>query len=454
MYSYFLTFATHIVGGDLTYVCLGDNKYRFRLEVFRDCSNSTVPFDNNITIAIYRLANHTLFTSLNGTLSFELDASLVSGAHCGTPSMQCVKKGVYIFEQELDDDPGGYYVSWQRCCRNGAIVNLNSPLTTGITYYTEIRNLSLCNSSPRFYLDPIPYICMNDTVNMNFNAIDPDGDVLEFSLVSPFTGGSSAFPMPIPPNPGPYTPVSWAPGYGPTTALGTAGGAFISINPLNGELKMHPKNPGIYVVGVEVKEYRGAQLIGIIRRDFQIIVGNCPPNAAPQINLPPSVVAGDLHFTAGVMACHTITLTDANPSDIITMTGSSVILSSPYTATFPTVSGSSSISSNLCWQPSCNDVKPTPYIFVINATDNGCPLPKVTSKTINIYVDPMPILLPPTLACAGTASNHIVLNWTPNAANNPAFVQEYVIYRSVNGGPYTAYATTSSTSFTDVSVNT
>ncbi|MDW8346583.1 MAG: hypothetical protein RML94_06475, partial [Bacteroidia bacterium] len=48
--------ATHIVGGDLTYVCLGDNRYRFRLEVFRDCSNSTVPFDNNITIAIYRLA--------------------------------------------------------------------------------------------------------------------------------------------------------------------------------------------------------------------------------------------------------------------------------------------------------------------------------------------------------------------------------------------------------------
>ncbi len=446
------SFATHIVGGDLTYVCLGGGVYRFRLEVFRDCSNSTVPFDANVTIAIYTLSSNSFYASVTSSLFSETDVSLVSGANCSTPSLQCLKKGVYIFEQYLDDNPGGYYAVWQRCCRNGAIVNLNSPLTAGITYYTEIRNPALCNSSPRFYLDPIPYICMNDTVNMNFNAIDPDGDVLEFSFVTPYTGGSSAFPMPTPPNPGPYTNVSWATGYGPTTAFGTIGGAFININAVNGELKMHPKNPGVYVVGVQVKEFRGSQLIGVIRRDFQIIVGNCPPNAPPNINLPPSVVGGDLHFTAGLTACHPITLTDANTSDIITMSGSSAILSSPYTATFPTVTGNSSITSNLCWTPSCNDVKTTPYIFVITASDNGCPLPKVTSKTINVYVDPMPILLPPTLSCAGTASNHIVLNWIPNASNNPVFVQEYVIYRSVNGGPYSYYATTSATTFTDVAV--
>lgn len=448
------SFATHIVGGDLTYVCLGGGVYRFRLEVFRDCSNSTVGFDPNVTIAIYTLSSHSLYAYVSSNLSSETDVSLVSGANCTSPTLQCVKKGVYIFDQYLDNDPAGYYAVWQRCCRNGAIVNLNSPLTTGITYYTEIRNPGLCNSSPRFYLDPIPYICMSDTVSMNFNAIDPDGDVLEFSFTTPFTGGSSAFPMPTPPNPGPYSGVSWASGYGASTAFGTSGGAFISINSVNGELKMHPKNPGVYVVGVQVKEYRASQLIGVIRRDFQIIVGNCPPNAPPTINLPSTVVGGDLHFTAGINACHTITLTDANSTDIITMSGSSVILSSPYTATFPTVSGNGTVSSNLCWTPSCNDVKSTPYIFVISASDNGCPLPKLTSKTINVYVDPMPTLLPPTLTCAGTSSNHVVLNWTPNASNNPVFVQEYIIYRSVNGGPYAYYATTSATTFTDIAVTT
>src|SRR5687767_9460283 len=47
--------ATHIVGGDLTYQCLGNNQYRIRLTVRRDCLLGAIeaPFDNPASIGLF-----------------------------------------------------------------------------------------------------------------------------------------------------------------------------------------------------------------------------------------------------------------------------------------------------------------------------------------------------------------------------------------------------------------
>src|SRR5258708_34220847 len=49
--------ASHIVGGELNYTYLGNNNYRLRLIVYRDCFNGTAPFDNPADIGIFDSGN-------------------------------------------------------------------------------------------------------------------------------------------------------------------------------------------------------------------------------------------------------------------------------------------------------------------------------------------------------------------------------------------------------------
>src|SRR4026207_2530917 len=45
--------ATHIVGGEMIYTCLGNDQYQITLKVFRDCFNGVAPFDNPASIFIF-----------------------------------------------------------------------------------------------------------------------------------------------------------------------------------------------------------------------------------------------------------------------------------------------------------------------------------------------------------------------------------------------------------------
>ena len=51
--------ATHLIGGEITYTCLGGNQYEIKVVIYRDCgptnSNNT-GFDNGGVITIYDLS--------------------------------------------------------------------------------------------------------------------------------------------------------------------------------------------------------------------------------------------------------------------------------------------------------------------------------------------------------------------------------------------------------------
>ena len=53
--------ATHLIGGEITYSCLGDNQYEIQVVIYRDCgptnSNNT-GFDNGGIISIYNMNNN------------------------------------------------------------------------------------------------------------------------------------------------------------------------------------------------------------------------------------------------------------------------------------------------------------------------------------------------------------------------------------------------------------
>ena len=45
--------AKHIIGGELTYQCLGNGNYSFSMDVYRDCGTDGADFDNPAIISIY-----------------------------------------------------------------------------------------------------------------------------------------------------------------------------------------------------------------------------------------------------------------------------------------------------------------------------------------------------------------------------------------------------------------
>jgi len=277
------SFATHIVGGEIYYTCLGNNNYRITLKVYRDCLNGQAPFDNPANIAIYT-ASGSLFTNLLASLqSSQLLEVELNNPCLQAPPNICVEEAIYHVEVNLPFVSGGYHVAYQRCCRNDGIVNLVNPGAQGSTYYVRIPELALntCNSGPRFISFPPLALCIGEELIFDHSANDPDGDVLVYSLCTPYHGGSEIDPAPSPPDGPPYAQINWGSGYSSSDPIDASPALF--IDPATGLLTGIPTQAGQYVVGVCVDEYRNGQLISTNSRDFQFNVVNCSSNVVAAI---------------------------------------------------------------------------------------------------------------------------------------------------------------------------
>jgi len=273
--------ATHIVGGEMNYTCLGNNQYEIKLTIFRDCFNGVPWFDNPASIGVFT-SNNLLFTQALVPLDFSqndtLQPTLISDCFVIPPNV-CVHTTTYTTVVTLPFLPGGYQIAYQRCCRNNTISNIIAPEDTGATYSIEIgpQALQECNSSPVFNNWPPLYICVNVPMEIDQSAVDPDGDSLVYRLCDPLRGAVPNNPMPQPPNAPPYIPVQWIdPPYNVNNMLnGLPGGVPMSIDPQTGLVTGTPNTIGQFVFGICVEEYRNGVLIGVKRRDYQVNVGVC-----------------------------------------------------------------------------------------------------------------------------------------------------------------------------------
>lgn len=267
--------ATHIVGGEMNYRCLGNNQYEIRLTVYRDCYNGVPYFDQPASIGFFSSSNQYLFQlRLNVTNDDTLSPRLYDPCVTIPPNI-CYHKTTYVGTVSLPFRAGGYQIVYQRCCRNMTINNLVNPAGTGATYYTYIteQGLLTCNSNPVFRNWPEPLICNNIPIDFDHSATDLNNDSLVYDLVTPLNGASTSNPMPQPPNAPPFANVTWAPGYSLTNVL--RGSVPLTINARTGRLTGMPGAVGQYVVGIRVREFRNGALMSVTQRDFQYNVGVC-----------------------------------------------------------------------------------------------------------------------------------------------------------------------------------
>lgn len=279
--------AAHIVGGEMTYRCLGGGDYEITLRVFRDCQAGGAAFDGpgNGRISIYNGNSQTEFAKITmpDPLVSVVDFPPINNCLTFPPNI-CVEEGTYVMKLSnqgifLPSSTESYFIVYQRCCRSNTLTNINDPQETGATYFVEIKEnaQTVCNNAPAFANIPPLKVCVGEHLAYTNLVTEPDGDSLVFALCTPLQGGGTAGWLtpgnsndfdgtnPNPDAPPPYAGVGY---FNPFTASDPiSSDPAIAIDSNSGLLTGTPNLIGEFVIGICVKEYRNGILLSETRRD-------------------------------------------------------------------------------------------------------------------------------------------------------------------------------------------
>lgn len=419
----FSGFASHIVGGEFELLHIRDFRYRLNMLLyFDDLNGASGARDPQVTVNIFRKSDNVFMRSV--TLFPNSDERIpYSNTDCDDG--QLVTSRIFYTSTltlpEADySDPEGYYVSWERCCRNyntanPAVVNIESavPATGGIsagqTFYLEFPPVTrngepFVNSTPRLFPPLRDYGCVDKFYFVDFGGVDDDGDSLVYSMVTPYSTFDTQNAFPVSPSPGPYPEIVWRSGFGENNIMG--GNPDLSISPV-GLLTVVPRSTGLYVFAVRCQEFRDGVQIGEMRRDFQmLVVENCLNNS-PEVRAREKGVTGfyeegqniDFQY-ADDQKCVEILVTD------VPISGDSVenvdiraipinfnadleeITISPI-QNMPLTSQLDTARFEVCF-PDCPYVRNQPYEIGIIALDDACPQPALDTVIVTLNVEPPP----------------------------------------------------------------
>ncbi|MDW8302438.1 MAG: PKD domain-containing protein [Bacteroidia bacterium] len=279
-------FASHLSGGEITFVCISGNNYEVYLTLYRDCSG--IPLGTFHTVQVCGPAtpssiNLTVVPRPIGTPGdsegFEDITPLCGGSSLcvgGTATVgysKAVLKGNFTVTG-TPSLTNPIVLSYNTCCRN----TLTNSSCSGFYIDTRIyyHVMGGCNNnSPTFLANQTGFACLSQPFVYNNTAFDPDGDELRYYLVTPWEN---------PPSPCNGTPGSCTYNTPYTQAVPIASSLApcgVAVDSLNGSLSFIPSQVGRYIFAVEVREYRTLPVIGrvhlsTVRRDIQLFVTNCP----------------------------------------------------------------------------------------------------------------------------------------------------------------------------------
>ncbi|MCK5705398.1 MAG: hypothetical protein KAI29_29815, partial [Cyclobacteriaceae bacterium] len=312
---------------------------------------------------------------------------------------------VYTSEVQLNpnlfSDPEGYYMVWERSCRNNIINNIVKPDETGQTFYLEFppirkNGTAFRNSSPQLFPPLSDYACVNRFYYVDFRGFDADGDSLVYSLATPIN--SSAFvALPIP-TPAPHPKVTWVSGI--TSEYQIPGNPTLEINK-EGFLTVTPSEEGLFVFSVKCEEYRDGDKIGEVVRDFQLFVIDCPDPGTPpviQVKSPGSEIftseLDTIRLKVEDLKCFDFRINDRDGSETITIRAKPVNFEANLQSILSTNIGyidqpEDTLGVQICL-PDCPYLQNEAFIIDVIAQDYTCPLPLMDTIRLIVLVEPPP----------------------------------------------------------------
>ncbi len=401
--SYF-SLATHIVGGEFEIHHIEGDRYLFRqIQYFDVVNGNPQAKDQQINASIFRKKDNVFVRSV--LMLFQSESYVpYTNPEC-TNDKLVTNRIVYSTEVNLNpalfSDPQGYYMVWERCCRNNIINNIVRPDETGQTFYLEFppirRNgTEFRNSSPQLFPPLSDYACVNRFYYVDFRGSDPDGDSLVYSLATPLN--SSQFePLPTP-TPAPHPYVTWVSGINSTYQI--PGNPTLDVNE-KGFLTVTPFDEGLFVFSVKCEEFRDGQKIGEVVRDFQLFVIDCPdPGTSPEIQVkaPASEIftseLDTIRLKVEDLKCFDFRIKDKDGSETITIRAEPVNFEANLQSILSTNIGyisqpEDTLGVQVCL-PDCPYLQNEPFIIDVIAQDFTCPQPLMDTIRLIVLVEPPP----------------------------------------------------------------
>ncbi|MFN4084084.1 MAG: gliding motility-associated C-terminal domain-containing protein [Bacteroidia bacterium] len=438
--------ATHLVGGSFTVKWLGGNSYEIILKVLRDCENGSprAYFDFPLTAGIFDKVTHQQKTTVTFTNNdFVKDDTLdFTGDNCPDIITGCTHIGIYRRVIQMPGNSynsnGGYYISWERCCRNNIINNIVRPQDAGLVIYAEFPNTQFIkNSTPYFTNNPVTLLCANNLFKYNFKFVDDDGDELRYSLIEPLNGTLGP-QMPAnngTPASGPYPTTIWSTGYANDNVI--PGTVPLKINPGTGEIEVNPASAGIYVASIRVEEFRFNQKIGEVRLELQFTVTNClnQPPLSSVISTENKIITDTIYVEIPEKLQVRIRTIDTNDSITVRIKSDfadSLFKQIPiYDSIF---TGFMVAETLLNWQTNCehNGINKA-ITFEVDAIDNGCPIARNSKAKFFVKIIPKKLLPAPKMLCMTLVENkQTIFYWGNNIETNNKDFKQYYIYKIIN----------------------
>jgi len=181
--------ASHIVGAEMTYTCIGPNTYEITLNIYWDCGAiATLENSYDIDYSSISCGQSGIFTvTQTNPVGVEITPICSSvQSTCSGGAFPGIKKFEYKGTVVLPMACTDWLFGWGDCCRDNSINTIVNPNFEGVYVEALLNDVDApCNNSPVFSDDPVTFICQNQLNAANLSAVDSDGDSLNYSLTDP-----------------------------------------------------------------------------------------------------------------------------------------------------------------------------------------------------------------------------------------------------------------------------
>ena len=287
--------AGHIMGGEMFYEYLGNDEYRITVRQFLQTGDlqGTIyaQADADITIIIYNAAGTSLIQTLDITQGTVVPFSNSKTDPCTGAQFDIIESQAVDFVQTvtLPSIPGGYLLTYYRCCRKDDMTNMAIDQGYGIEVYIPELDVVGENDLPVFSNVPPTFICVGDSFKYDQHAVDNDGDELVYSICETKVAGDPFNMIYFDPDldiaPATHTFYSnaiWNAGFAASDPLGNGS---VSIDQNNGVITGFADQIGKFVVSICVSEYRNGNLLNTVIRDFLVVATeDCPEFTAGELS--------------------------------------------------------------------------------------------------------------------------------------------------------------------------
>jgi len=388
--------ANHVLGGNLTWDCLGGNQYQITMRIYKDCFGASPALSaENLFVfptgCVLNPQNITLnlisTTEISNLCASELPSSSCNGGL--SPGTQLL-----TYQATVTLTPG---CTWEVIWNEGDwnyFNNINYS-TLPDAYLDALINTNYCADSPVITSMQVPYVCRNNGVFVHTPTVTlPAGITASYTLSTPQTTGAT---LDVGIN---------VPGY--VNSLGA------TVNATTGAVSINTNGiaVGNYIVTVQITLTQGGNVVGTYYENMVFVIRDCAITpttfANPEIqsiNIPANLAGpATINACTGDSVCFTVSASNTNLYRAITITST---WSAGLNAGTPVFTQSTvnynPASATFCFtaQPSMVGVAQT---INFNAIDNACTAPQSDTQVVTVNVFPSVTLNPTTATICNNAA--------------------------------------------------